>query len=453
MSASNSQAELAPAWKQEVNRRLAAHRNRTDSAKPTVVPGNANRENSSAAASAAARVAARYANAPSYSEMLADDARAAVRAAAVASRAAREAQAAAEQVLHGIEAGLNSAPSLTPKREPVVSTGRTFRELPEPLQEWPAWEKPAEPVAPTMSPQSRTPETVPVEGLLDATWPPKSTRDAAAPASRAAVLTEVSAGDWWETTPKAPEPEPWSTFESARPMPAEPSQPFHANLIEFPRELVATRKARPRQAEAPALATPAAVGQLSIFEVDPGAILIEPAVPEPSPEPAPVWPEPVWRGIELDEEAVEVAVAKAIETRVQPRQMATFGWRSLAAVVDGSLILSTFLAAAAAAAANTDHFPALKQMEMGAGAALIAIGVLYQILFFTLANATPGMAYAGLSISTLNDRRPTRAQMRLRLGSLLLSLLPVGLGVAWALFDDEHLSWHDRISGTYLRRG
>jgi len=25
--------------------------------------------------------------------------------------------------------------------------------------------------------------------------------------------------------------------------------------------------------------------------------------------------------------------------------------------------------------------------------------------------------------------------------------------VAWALFDDEHLSWHDRISGTYLRRG
>jgi hypothetical protein len=24
--------------------------------------------------------------------------------------------------------------------------------------------------------------------------------------------------------------------------------------------------------------------------------------------------------------------------------------------------------------------------------------------------------------------------------------------VAWAIFDEEHLSWHDRLSGTYLRK-
>jgi hypothetical protein len=28
----------------------------------------------------------------------------------------------------------------------------------------------------------------------------------------------------------------------------------------------------------------------------------------------------------------------------------------------------------------------------------------------------------------------------------------VGLGFAWSLFDDDHLSWHDRISQTYLRK-
>jgi uncharacterized RDD family membrane protein YckC len=38
------------------------------------------------------------------------------------------------------------------------------------------------------------------------------------------------------------------------------------------------------------------------------------------------------------------------------------------------------------------------------------------------------------------------------MGALLLSLLPLGLGVAWALFDDDRLSWHDRLSKTYLRR-
>jgi uncharacterized RDD family membrane protein YckC len=36
--------------------------------------------------------------------------------------------------------------------------------------------------------------------------------------------------------------------------------------------------------------------------------------------------------------------------------------------------------------------------------------------------------------------------------ALILSLLPVGLGVAWAIFDEDHLTWHDRLSGTYLRR-
>jgi hypothetical protein len=48
---------------------------------------------------------------------------------------------------------------------------------------------------------------------------------------------------------------------------------------------------------------------------------------------------------------------------------------------------------------------------------------------------------------------PTREQRCARLVAMVLSVLPVGLGVAWAIFDEEHLSWHDRLSQTYLRRG
>jgi len=44
-----------------------------------------------------------------------------------------------------------------------------------------------------------------------------------------------------------------------------------------------------------------------------------------------------------------------------------------------------------------------------------------------------------------------RAQLRRRLGALLLSLIPVGLGIVWSLFDDDRLCWHDRLSKTYLR--
>jgi hypothetical protein len=63
------------------------------------------------------------------------------------------------------------------------------------------------------------------------------------------------------------------------------------------------------------------------------------------------------------------------------------------------------------------------------------------------------MRYAGISLCTFDDQMPTREQLRSRIGAMLLSLLPVGLGVLWAIFDEEHLSWHDRISHTYLRRG
>jgi hypothetical protein len=28
----------------------------------------------------------------------------------------------------------------------------------------------------------------------------------------------------------------------------------------------------------------------------------------------------------------------------------------------------------------------------------------------------------------------------------------VGLGAAWAIFDEGHLSWHDRLSRTYLKK-
>jgi uncharacterized RDD family membrane protein YckC len=78
--------------------------------------------------------------------------------------------------------------------------------------------------------------------------------------------------------------------------------------------------------------------------------------------------------------------------------------------------------------------------------------LLYQTIFSTLTEATPGMRYAGISLCTFDDQCPTRAQRCGRLGALLLSLLPVGLGAAWAIFDEEHLSWHDRLSKTYQRK-
>jgi hypothetical protein len=39
------------------------------------------------------------------------------------------------------------------------------------------------------------------------------------------------------------------------------------------------------------------------------------------------------------------------------------------------------------------------------------------------------------------------------MAALLVSVAPMGLGAAWAVFDEQHLCWHDRLSGTYVRKG
>jgi uncharacterized RDD family membrane protein YckC len=164
-------------------------------------------------------------------------------------------------------------------------------------------------------------------------------------------------------------------------------------------------------------------------------------------------PGPEWSGIELDAEPIEEAEAETEPAKAAPAlELAAMSRRLLAAVVDGTLIVGVFLAVALMAAANMKELPGIKEIEMGAAAALLVIGALYYAFFLTLAEATPGMRYAYISLCTFNGQSPSRAQRCGRLGALLLSVATLGLGLAWVIFDEDHLSWHDRLSRTYLRR-
>jgi uncharacterized RDD family membrane protein YckC len=237
----------------------------------------------------------------------------------------------------------------------------------------------------------------------------------------------------------------------------EPAVPIHANLIEFPRELVATRKVRPHRAEGPLAAEAEPGTQLSIFEVDPGAISTEPAVVETVDEAAaPSWTTPEWSGLELGSQPAEEELseeqtsdAPAATPSLQP---APVGLRLMSMVVNSSLIAGALVAAAAAAANNLRDLPPLREIEIGAAVAFVIAAALYDVLFYTLARSTPGMKYAHIRLSTFDGQEPTRTQRWGRLILLVLSLLPVGLGIVWAVFDDSHLCWHDRFSRTYLRK-
>ena len=103
----------------------------------------------------------------------------------------------------------------------------------------------------------------------------------------------------------------------------EPAQPLHANLIEFPRELVAARKMRPRRAEGP-FAVEAPEKQLKIFEVDPGDFYAGPEPDEAARDSA--WPEPDWSGIELEAQAPEAPAQEEPAPRLAP-ELAPVGRR------------------------------------------------------------------------------------------------------------------------------
>jgi uncharacterized RDD family membrane protein YckC len=443
LSTSAILADPSPSWKQEVNRRVAAHRSRKGcsaaEAKARLEP---NPGVTSRAAEAAARVAARYAKAPSYSEMLASEARAAVRAAEAASRAALEAQAAAESILAGLEAAAVAERPWEPETSQSEASEQTLE---------PAREATVEPARPAPDNSSQIAEKQSFGISWDAEVPVRAASLAAVHATHGPEVFENSVENCRQSAGLA-----WDEQDSYLGSEAievvEPAQPIPAKLIEFPRQLVATRKVRPRLAEGTHARVGDAVGQLSIFEVDPASISMQPAAVAQAE--APAWPAQDWSSIRLGEQSLgELAGEEAETGPAAAFEVAPMGRRLMAAVVDGSLVVGVFLALAMAAMDKAKQLPSLHRTELGAALALAVLAALYQVFFFIVAAKTPGMKWARISLSTFGGERPTRDQRWGRLAALVLSLLPVGLGVAWAIFDDEHLSWHDRLSGTVVRTG
>jgi uncharacterized RDD family membrane protein YckC len=88
---------------------------------------------------------------------------------------------------------------------------------------------------------------------------------------------------------------------------------------------------------------------------------------------------------------------------------------------------------------------------------LIAVGIiialLYRSVWYFANGDTPGMCFAGLRLVDFDGRRPDRDQRALRQVASLLSLVAAGLGLVWALVDEENLTWHDHISKTFPTTG
>jgi len=90
--------------------------------------------------------------------------------------------------------------------------------------------------------------------------------------------------------------------------------------------------------------------------------------------------------------------------------------------------------------------------ELGSPAyagAVLAVAALYRLLFWLADGDTPGMSWRRLRLLDFSGRRPSRGQRAKRFAGACLSLAAGGLGLLWALGDEEKLCWNDHLSKTF----
>jgi len=78
--------------------------------------------------------------------------------------------------------------------------------------------------------------------------------------------------------------------------------------------------------------------------------------------------------------------------------------------------------------------------------------VQYFGLFTVFGGSTPGMMVSGIQVASFTGDTPTARQYMLRAAGYLLSAGTCFLGFLWVLWDEDGLTWHDRLSKTYLAR-
>ncbi|MGC2530217.1 MAG: RDD family protein [Candidatus Acidiferrum sp.] len=83
-------------------------------------------------------------------------------------------------------------------------------------------------------------------------------------------------------------------------------------------------------------------------------------------------------------------------------------------------------------------------------ATFVIVYLQYFALFTVFGGTTPGMMLRGLQVASFSGEPPTPRQMLWRSVGYMLSAGTFFMGFLWAMWDEDALTWHDRLSRTYL---
>jgi len=130
--------------------------------------------------------------------------------------------------------------------------------------------------------------------------------------------------------------------------------------------------------------------------------------------------------------------------------VASMDSRRTAALVDGACLLFAYGAFLALFGSLGGQFTFSKMSATVYGIAFAIVYLQYFFLFTVFGGTTPGMMLRGLEVVDFSGETPAPRQLLLRAVGYVLSAGSFFLGFLWAMWDEDELTWHDRISHTYL---
>lgn len=141
-----------------------------------------------------------------------------------------------------------------------------------------------------------------------------------------------------------------------------------------------------------------------------------------------------------------------IETDCQPGlyPVASFDDRRLAGLIDFLCLAFAYGGFLGLFGSLGGHFTLSKLSAAVCVTTFAVVYMQYFALFTIFGGTTPGMMLRGLQVVSFSGDTPTPRQMMFRSVGYLLSAGTFFLGFLWAMWDSDELTWHDRLSRTYL---
>jgi uncharacterized RDD family membrane protein YckC len=147
------------------------------------------------------------------------------------------------------------------------------------------------------------------------------------------------------------------------------------------------------------------------------------------------------------------AAAPAMDARTEQGGLypvASIEERRLAGLIDVGCLLFAYGGFLTLFGSLGGQFTFSKLSAVMCVATFVIVYLQYFALFTVFGGTTPGMMMRGLHVASFSGEPPTPRQMLWRSAGYMLSAGTFFMGFLWALWDEDALTWHDRLSRTYL---